>query len=124
MKNFVLLLLLCACGIAKADTDRPRRDIMISDLTIPAQPDILRSPVPVAEAWIDYDMGCIEVDVNATLGHVEVVIADMTGIPVAKASIDTNGVPYTLLQLPGEGMYTLTISGGDYLGKGNFTIER
>lgn len=123
MKKFFLLLLLCTCGIAKAQ-DRPIRDIMLDDLTIPAQPDLLRSLVPIAEAWIDYDMGCIEVDINATLGHVEVVIADMSGIPVARADIHTDNIPYTLLPLPAEGTYTITISGGEYLGKGNFIIER
>lgn len=123
MKKLLLLLLFTGSFVlAKAD-GTIRREIQISDASNPIEPDQIRSLVPVAEAWIDYDMGCIEVDINATLGLVEVVITDMAGIPVAKAAIDTNTVPYTMLPIPAEGMYTLTISGGEYLGTGNFTIE-
>lgn len=123
MKKLLLLFLLVG-GIVVAKADGTlRRDIQISDVSNPIRPDQIRSLVQVAEAWIDYDMGCIEVEINATLGLVDVVITDMAGIPVAKATIDTNTVPYTMLPIPAEGMYTLTISGGEYLGTGNFTIE-
>lgn len=123
MKKLLLFLLLIGgIVVAKADVTT-RREIQISDVSNPIRPDQIRSLVPIAEAWVDYDMGCIEVDINATLGVVDVLITDMSGIPVAKVAIDTNTVPYTMLPLPAEGMYTLTITGGEYLGTGNFTIE-
>lgn len=123
MKKILLLLLLVG-GIVVAKADgTTRREIQISDVSNPIRPDQIRSLVPVAEAWIDYDMGCIEVEINATLGMVDVVVTDLSGIPVAKATIDTNTVPYTMLPVPAEGTYTLTVSGGEYEGTGNFTIE-
>ncbi len=124
----LFLSLACICGLtlayAQSDDDRTRRDIQISDAINPIEPDQLRSLLPTVEAWIDFDMNCIEVGFNAGLGTVEAtIIDDMTGMAVSSTTVDTNVEPYTLLPIPAEGIYTLRISGNDYLGTGNFTID-
>lgn len=101
----------------------PREEIQIIDIMTPAQPDQMRSVVWYAEGWIDYQMNCIEIEINEMIGKADVVITNMYGQAVASAVIDPAVTTYVMLPLPAAGEYRLTITGTDYQGECNFTIE-
>ena len=119
MKKWLLVSILCIIGASafgkNDDKDISRLEMQITDLMIPTDPQQMRSVVWYAEGWIDYDMNCIEVEINEIIGKADVVITNMYGQPVASA--------YVLLPLPAEGVYRLTVTGAEYLGECNFTVE-
>ncbi|MDE6623182.1 MAG: hypothetical protein K2K30_02165 [Alistipes sp.] len=130
MKKLLFSLMLCMLGSAAfADNDinkkeGPREELQIADILTPAGPTILRMPMWYAEAWIDYTMNCLEVEINQLLGPATVVITDlMTGQTVAAATIEPDYSTVAYLPLPAEGFYRMTIKSAEYLGESNFTIE-
>lgn len=126
MKKMFLLLVLCIYGVTVSgnnDGEVTRLEMQITDLMTPAQPDQMRSVVWYAEGWIDYDMNCIAIEINEVIGTANVVITNMYGQPVAGATIDPAVTTYVMLPLPAEGIYRMTITGEEYLGECNFTIE-
>lgn len=126
MKKLFLLLVLCIFGVTVSgnnDGEVTRLEMQITDLMTPAQPDQMRSVVWYAEGWIDYDMNCIAIEINEVIGTANVVITNMYGQPVAGATIDPAITTYVMLPLPAEGIYRMTITGEEYLGECNFTIE-
>lgn len=126
MKKMFLLLVLCIYGVTVSgnnDGEVTRLEMQITDLMTPAQPDQMRSVVWYAEGWIDYDMNCIAIEINEVIGTADVVITNMYGQPVAGATIDPAVTTYVMLPLPAEGIYRMTITGEEYLGECNFTIE-
>lgn len=126
MKKMFLLLVLCIYGVTVSgnnDGEVTRLEMQIIDALTPAQPDQMRSVVWYAEGWIDYDMNCIAIEINEVIGTADVVITNMYGQPVAGATIDPAVTTYVMLPLPAEGIYRMTITGEEYLGECNFTIE-
>lgn len=125
MKKLFLLLVLCMYGTVSANNDGEvtRLEMQITDLMTPAGPEQMRSVVWYAEGWIDYDMNCIEIEINEVIGTASVVIANMYGQPVAGTTIDPAVTTYVMLPLPAEGIYRMTITGEEYQGECNFTIE-
>lgn len=126
MKKLFLLLVLCVYGVsvmANNDGELTRQEMQLIDILTPAQPDQMRSVVWYAEGWIDYDMNCIAIEINEVIGTANVVITNMYGQPVAGATIDPAVTTYVMLPLPAEGIYRMTITGEEYLGECNFTIE-
>lgn len=125
MKKLFLLLVLCMYGTVSANNDGEltRQEMQIIDILTPAQPDQMRSVVWYAEGWIDYDMNCIEIEINGVIGTASVVITNMYGQPVAGTTIDPAVTTYVMLPLPAEGIYRMTITGEEYQGECNFTIE-
>lgn len=126
MKKMFLLLVLCIYGVTVSgnnDGEVTRLEMQITDLMTPAGPEQMRSVVWYAEGWIDYDMNCIAIEINEVIGTANVVITNMYGQPVAGATIDPAVTTYVMLPLPAEGIYRMTITGEEYLGECNFTIE-
>lgn len=126
MKKWLILIFLLLLGgnaFAKYDEETTRLEIQIIDAMTPAQPDQMRSAVWYAEGWIDYQMNCIEIEINEIIGTADVVIADQFGQPVAAATIDPAVTTYVMLPLPAEGFYRLTITAAEYQGECNFTVE-
>lgn len=126
MKKWLIFTILCVLGVnanANNDGDVSRLEMQITDAIIPAHPDQMRSVVWYAEGWIDYQMNCIEVEINQIIGTADVVITDQFGKPVAAATIDPAVTTYVMLPLPAEGFYRLTITAAEYQGECNFTIE-
>lgn len=126
MKKLFLLLVLCVYGasvFANNDGELTRQEMQLIDILTPAQPDQMRSVVWYAEGWIDYDMNCIAIEINEVIGTADVLITNMYGQPVAGATIDPAVTTYVMLPLPAEGIYRMTITGEEYLGECNFTIE-
>lgn len=125
MKKLIFIFTLFFCNATFANTDEtgPRQQMQIIDVMTPAQPDQMRSVVWYAEGWIDYDMNCIAIEINEVIGTANVVITNMYGQPVAGATIDPAVTTYVMLPLPAEGIYRMTITGEEYLGECNFTIE-
>lgn len=126
MKKMFLLLVLCIYGVTVSgnnDGEVTRLEMQITDLMTPAGPEQMRSVVWYAEGWIDYDMNCIAIEINEVIGTADVVITNMYGQPVAGATIDPAVTTYVMLPLPAEGIYRMTITGEEYLGECNFTIE-
>lgn len=126
MKKWLIVSILCIIGASASgnnDKEPTRLEMQIIDAMTPAQPDQMRSVVWYAEGWIDYGMNCIEVEINEIIGKADVVITNMYGQSVASATIDPAVSTYVLLPLPAEGVYRLTITGAEYLGECNFTVE-
>ncbi|WP_418981628.1 hypothetical protein [Alistipes sp.] len=83
----------------------------------------MRSVTWYAEGWIDYGMNCIEIETNEGIGTASVVVTNMYGQAVASATIDPAVSTYVMLPLPAAGEYRLTVTGTEYLGECNFTVE-
>lgn len=112
-------------SFANVDGDKigPRQEMQIIDVMTPAGPEQMRSVVWYAEGWIDYQMNCIEVEINELIGKADVVITNLYGQAVTAVTIDPAVTTYVMLPLPAAGEYRLTVTGTEYLGECNFTIE-
>lgn len=132
MKKFFILLAICLSGVSYVNcihaegnktNETTRQDIQIRDAIIPAKPDQVRSVLPFVTAWVDYAAGNIEVSINRCVGVASVVITDLAGQTVCTASVDTKFSAIVKLSVPAAGIYHITVSGDEYLGEGDFTIE-
>ncbi len=126
MKKWFIVSLLCLIGSsasAKTDGDISRLEMQITDLMTPAGIEQMRSVTWYAEGWIDYGMNCIEIETNEGIGTASVVVTNMYGQAVASATIDPAVSTYVMLPLPAAGEYRLTVTGTEYLGECNFTVE-
>ena len=128
MKKLFLFLILCVCSIYTYATgdgngETTRRDMQITDVMTPAQPDQLRSLTKYAEGWIDYQAACIEVEINEIIGVAQVVIVDAMGRTVASTTINPAVSTFAILPMPAKGTYTMGIASANYYGECNFTID-
>ncbi|MBE6182606.1 MAG: hypothetical protein E7148_07960 [Rikenellaceae bacterium] len=126
MKRLLLLLALFISPIAWAGNDdapKTREEIQLIDILTPAQPDQMRSQTKYAEGWIDYQMACIEVQINEVIGTTSIVIVDAYGRTVATATINPEVTTFAILPMPAQGTYTMGIASANYYGESNFTID-
>lgn len=132
MKRLFILLAICLSGVSYVNSihaegnktnDQTRQDIQIRDAIIPAKPDQVRSALPYVTAWVDYVAGNIDVSINRCVGVASVVITDLAGQTVCAASVDTQFSSSVELPLPAAGIYHISVTGDEYLGEGDFTIE-
>ncbi len=128
MKKLLLLLMLCVCGMNTYATndgneETTRRDMQITDVMTPAGPEQMRSLTKYAEGWIDYQMACIEVQINEVIGTTSIVIVDAYGRTVATATINPEVTTFAILPMPAQGAYTMGIASANYYGESNFTID-
>lgn len=127
-KLFIVMVAMCLsissfAGNVSADLlDRSTQEIQIDEAAIPATTIRPRMAMPYTRAWIDYDMGYIEVEICRPVGVLTIAVTDMAGYSIYNVTIDSEMTPYVTIPMPDSGVYRLTISGDEYLGEGNFMI--
>ncbi|WP_295943886.1 hypothetical protein [uncultured Alistipes sp.] len=129
-KLFIVMVAMClsfplfarVSDATMVEKEKSTQEIQIEEAAIPGDVVRPRMAMPYTRAWIDYDMGYIEVEICRPVGVLTIAVTDMAGYSIYNVTIDSEMTPYVTIPMPDSGVYRLTISGDEYLGEGNFMI--
>lgn len=96
------------------------KKILLDELCSPKHPKP-RSVVNYVDAWIQYDLSQIRLDINYDLGEVSVQVTDADGNLLQSGSCDSSVEGELVVPLSlADGTYVLTVTGDQYESVGEF----